>query len=197
MFCPQALVDYKTQDHPVLMDYLDRQHRIPLDEVSLNPGDISRRLGQRTLEYVWTRGSPEIAELPLWAKQDEFVKNLMDQESTSKGTSMEGIESTNSIPPSQSPGTPLGLVTHPNELVHPTTQVIEEKSTKPKFQPKKSAKGRKKKAVSTTTTRPSGITKTLRSDAPPATRTRSRKVTQFFELGHDSRARRTGLDVRL
>ena len=65
----------------------------------------------------------------------------------------------------------------------------EDKGTKINSQPQKPSKWRKKKSQHAITTRPSGITKILQSDAPLATRTRSRNVAKFFELGYDSRAR--------
>ena len=190
MFCPKALINYKTQDYPQVMDFIGNQHPVRLDEIKLHPDNRSRRLGHDSLEHMWTRGSPEMAELPMWAKQDEFVRNLLvDQESASQSMSMEGIESTKSLNPSQSPGTPSSLGAQSQKHAQATLKAIQETPTKPRFQPQKSAKGRKKKSTPITTTWPTGITKILRSNAPLAARTRSHNLAKFYELGHDSRAR--------
>ena len=174
-----------------MVDLIQYQHRISIDELKIEPSDVSRRLEQDILEYVWTMESPKLVELPIWAKHSQYVQNHItdgDFESRSASPCINGIKLNNSGIQSQSPRTPSGVEAKLEHSIKAHLDTVAAMATKQNCQLKESAKAQKNKSVSTNTPQPTRITKRSQSDAPHAIRTRSRKIFKFHELGSDDLA---------
>ena len=178
------------------------QHRISADQIRIKADDVSRRLDQDLLEYAWTLDSPESTQLPFWAQENQLLQNQTFI-SRNDSADMDAVVlydcNEQQQIPSQPPYSEVQPAHHNQSLPSLEAQPahhnqslakhLEDKAEQTKIQPKQTKRGRKRKPVPTVTTRPSGVTKVLHNNSPPATRTRSRKVARFFELGHDSHAR--------
>ncbi|KAL8906380.1 MAG: hypothetical protein Q9207_002092 [Kuettlingeria erythrocarpa] len=80
LFCPQSLVEYKSQDFPDMMGYMSSIHHLEPEDVKIKDTDKSNRLDQELLEQYWTR-RPDNAtmDIPFWAKADGFVQQIIRQ----------------------------------------------------------------------------------------------------------------------
>ncbi|KAL8975224.1 MAG: hypothetical protein Q9197_000527 [Variospora fuerteventurae] len=70
-FCPNSLIDYRSQDNPGQMAFSRFQNRLNPEELNIKEGDKSNRLDQKTLEKYWTMDSPETPrKIPFWASAE-------------------------------------------------------------------------------------------------------------------------------
>lgn len=80
-FCPQKLLNYKSQgDDPSDFHFLQSLHPPELN-VRIQESDTSNRIPDRWLEHVWGIPSQDrILRLPQWVKRDETVQRMIDIE---------------------------------------------------------------------------------------------------------------------
>jgi len=77
-FCPRRLMDFRSMDAPNI-EWLEDRSRRAIEELQIEPGDTSRRLGEETLKVYWGRNSQEGSlELPLWTKADETLQHIIN-----------------------------------------------------------------------------------------------------------------------
>ena len=108
LFCPEALVNHRSQDFPEFISIIQHQHRIPVDEIQIQAFKVSRRLDQDMLEYARTLDLPKSTICPAWAKQNQYVqKHLTEQNSINRNDPpcMEGDKWSNANPQDPSPRT--------------------------------------------------------------------------------------------
>ena len=144
------------------------------------------------LEYAWTLDSPKLAELPIWAKHNQYVQShIPEHDSISRSASalVKCVDSSDSDLRSHSSRTPPSLNAQLGHCAQLPSETYEPKASNPRFKPTKLAKGRKKKSTTIITKGSARITKILRGDAPPAMGTRSRNISKFYELDQDKTAR--------
>ncbi|KAL8722594.1 MAG: hypothetical protein Q9225_000950 [Loekoesia sp. 1 TL-2023] len=81
LFCPQSLVDYRSQDIPDLMAFLNSRHHLRPEALKIEEGEKSKRLDQEILEKCWTQesqGAP--MRIPFWANADEVLQQVIRQD---------------------------------------------------------------------------------------------------------------------
>ena len=79
-FCPESLVDYRSQDQPVLVGFFQAKTDQEIRNLKIDPNSKSRRLSQDTLEQYWERdirGAPP--EWPPWLKGDSVLHRIEQQ----------------------------------------------------------------------------------------------------------------------
>ena len=71
-------------DHPHLTEFLQHGKRIHIEDLNIEEGDKSRRLGQEALGKAWAVDSPDRSwNIPVWAKGDKLVRQIMNSRSPS------------------------------------------------------------------------------------------------------------------
>ncbi|KAL8651929.1 MAG: hypothetical protein Q9210_002984 [Variospora velana] len=79
-FCPQSLVEYKSQDFPDMMEYSSRRHHLEPEDIKIQENDKSKRLDQDLLEQCWVRRPDNgTMDIPFWARGDGVVKQIIRQ----------------------------------------------------------------------------------------------------------------------
>lgn len=71
-----------------LTRYLQEQKRARIDDVRIQPGDESRRLSHRALDYYW-KSEDMPAELPLWAKKDKVLERMDPLQAPSRAMNLD------------------------------------------------------------------------------------------------------------
>lgn len=82
-FCPQSLIEYKSQDLPEMMEHLNNRFELKPEDLKIRDIDGSKRLDQESLERAWTQrseGTP--MDIPFWAKGDEVVQQIIRQDTS-------------------------------------------------------------------------------------------------------------------
>ncbi|KAI9784228.1 MAG: hypothetical protein M1816_000900 [Peltula sp. TS41687] len=102
-FCPKRLVDFRSEDIPALSEALGYGERGRIEDLRIEPGEVSRRLPDHLLEKLWALNSQERPrELPPWAKQN----NIANQDPAwvvDESVSPSPVSSASPSPPSASP----------------------------------------------------------------------------------------------
>ncbi|KAL8834705.1 MAG: hypothetical protein Q9170_003632 [Blastenia crenularia] len=85
-FCPQNLVDFRSQDDPDTLDYLNSRSRFKPSELSVREGDSSNRLKEEDLKQYWARMGSQGPQMPtpFWARADKVVQQIRQQEGSRK-----------------------------------------------------------------------------------------------------------------
>ena len=76
-FCPQRLLPYQSMNEEDPLWPLQYTHPPKLEQLSMDQGDISRRLPDKVLECLWVMESQKMPlELPQWTARDPVVKRM-------------------------------------------------------------------------------------------------------------------------
>ncbi|KAL9013850.1 MAG: hypothetical protein Q9173_001479 [Seirophora scorigena] len=216
-FCPQSLVDFKSQDFPDMMEYTSNVHHLEPEDVKIQDTDKSKRLDQELLEQYWIRrpDNPKL-DIPFWAKADGVVQQIIRQSGRQEA----------SISPSPSPlQTPSLLSDYPvsaspsaddvvtdstntsieiegaNYIIRlpcpheaPLTHVSQDefptgdsKKHILKGRPRELRKRRPRATTKAAVWHASKDSRIIKSSWKPAMGLRSRNVTEFYELGCDGK----------
>lgn len=93
-FRPRSLAIYRSMNNGSVMDeFLEKQLRIQMEELALEPGDTSRRLDDETVEVYWARNSHVSSlKLPSWTKQDVVLQRIVDADRRSKTACLDDLD---------------------------------------------------------------------------------------------------------
>ncbi|KAI4284779.1 MAG: hypothetical protein L6R38_001179 [Xanthoria sp. 2 TBL-2021] len=217
-FCPPSLVDYKSQDHPDMMEYISARHHLDPEDIKIQDTDRSKRLDQEQWEqYMARKPDDATVDLPFWARADCVVLQIMRQ-SGLQGTSISPSPSPRQVPgllPDDSAsGSPLAgdAVTDSTntsmevDIVEPTVHLphsqepplsqVSQSELSNTFVAKHTPKGRRgevrkirpRVTAKDAKGRTSRESRITKSSWKPAMGLRSRNVATFYKLGCDGKA---------
>ena len=92
IFCPRSLIDHRSMDELDFLEAQEHRQRELIEEIKIEPDDISKRLSREILERCWVMESQERSlELAPWFKNDETLQLIIDASSRSKTESLDSF----------------------------------------------------------------------------------------------------------